>query len=155
MVYSLLLLYLSSLGTAIVERQGNTHRIALDSASDSYSIYHPTSFSASGRYLVASIQVAYTGGDPGVYLMFFDLDNTKVVPRQSICRGLDFETYLGFISPIEVAILCTGYGDPTKRFEGINLQSGTIRQLSKQPNTLSDHGKVVDELKVMKTQIFR
>ncbi|MEO1352834.1 MAG: hypothetical protein AAFW84_29265 [Cyanobacteria bacterium J06635_15] len=138
----------------VINNNGETRRITMDAYDQGYLIYSPRSFSADGRYLVADLQIAYTGGDPGAQITLFDLDNSEVVSTSEVCQNFDFENYIGFISPTEFAVHCMAYGDMIEGFEVIDVQSGEVRQLSARPTSVTDYGVVEGELEVTKTQIF-
>ncbi len=131
---------------------------------EGYVIYQPRSFSSDSRFLAVDLQVTYTGGAPGHYVLFMDLENDQVIQTPDICDNLAFESYVGFASKTEAVVLCQDYGDPgepssgepssIERFETVNLLNGSVRQLEGRPDDLAGYGSITREFEVTKAQAF-
>lgn len=138
----------------IIETADGTRRLNDRPYNGAYILYHPRSFSSDGRFLALDMQVAYTGGDPGSYVLFLDLEGDRVVQVPNVCQNLVFERYAGFVSATEAVVLCQDYGGPSQQFELVNLLDGSVRRLSRSPENLEGHGSITHDFEVTKTQIF-
>lgn len=128
----------------VIQRGGFSINIDLEADAEGYVVMNPVSFSADGRYLVASIEVAYTGGDPGVYSALFDLERReKLVMESYICNEADFEEYVGFTGLSEIAFRCSNYGDVEEWIEVLDLQTRSLSKISLATEELQTYGTVI------------
>lgn len=138
----------------VIQDESGTRILDDQPYDDGYVIYRPRSFSSDSRFLAMDIQVAYTGGDPGNYVLFLDSENDSVVETPDLCENLVFQNYVGFASETEAVVFCQDYGAPVKRYELVNLLNGSVRRLPDRPDDLTGYGMVVRNFEVTKTQQF-
>ena len=131
----------------IIQREGSSILIDMEADSYGYVLTTPVSFSADGRYLIAAVEVAYTGGDPGAYSIIFDLDRREKLELESyICKDSDFDEYLGFTQPSEMAFRCSNYGGLDPWTEVLDLETRSISKLSidtDDTESLDNYGTIV------------
>ncbi|MEL6552839.1 MAG: hypothetical protein AAFQ63_05165 [Cyanobacteria bacterium J06621_11] len=146
----------------VIQDEAGTRLLNDSPYNQGYVLYRPRSFSADSRFLAMDVQVAYTGGDPGNYVLFLDLENDSAVEAPDVCENLIFQNYVGFASETEVVVLCQDYGGPTsapdnadlERYELVNLLDGSVRTLASRPDDLSGYGRLIRSFEVTKMQRF-
>lgn len=128
----------------VIQRGGSSILIDMESFTEGYMVTTPVSYSANGQYLIASVEVAYTGGNPGTHSIIFDLDRREKLEMESyICKGADFDKYLGFIQPSEVAFRCSYYDDSREWTEVLDLETRSVSKTPIAAEILRDYGTVV------------
>ena len=142
----------------VIEQGNNTRRIDYGEADRMHAIINPISFSPDSRFVITQHNYAYEGGDPGLNNSIIDLTSTE--PKLSInpCQETDFSEYSGFLSDIEVAFSCSGYGDPNEWLESVSLNTLDMNRVTTVPSNPAKltrtYGDVIEELTVTKTQTF-
>lgn len=144
----------------VIERQGQVQKFSDQPYDGGYIMYQPRSFSPDGRYLAAMIMYAEAGLGADEIPAVFNLAKGERIQTQGLCQGMinstfDFYSYVGFSSAVEFVLLChdvhRNQGE-SERFEAINLESGTVRQLSDKPSNIRDYGTVLGHFEVTQTQ---
>ena len=142
----------------VIEEENNTRRIDYGESDRVHIVINPVSFSPNSRFAIVQSNFAYEGGDPGLSHSIIDLTINEPQLSVNPCKETDFSEYNGFISDVEVAFSCSGYGELETWIETMNLNTLAVNRLEKVPTNTAKltrtYGDVIDELTVTKTQIF-
>lgn len=141
----------------VITNAEGTRELSDSPYEDGYVIYQPRAFSADSRFLAVDMQAAYIGGNPGSYVLFFDLESNRIVSTSDVCRGLEFQSYIGFASETEAVVLCQDHGAASvgaERFEVVDLADGGVSAIASRPEDLMGYGSITREFEVTNSQQF-